>query len=281
MSHIAHILVATDLTERSELAIQRALQLQQEMGAALTLLHVIEPGLMSDLAARRRRDAEAFLGDRVAKLPQEVQRRCSRRVAVGDAFSTIDSEAQAQRVDLIVLGEPGKYRFADLFIGTTAERVVRTSPIPVLVAKSTTQGPYQRVLVPLDLSEGAMRALAVSLTIAPSAEIRIVHAWRPPLSARAQRHAVPDAIRKENEQIKTLIERVVKEAAAATARQGQVLSVDMIEENPYVVLRNERSWPDLLAMGTHARGRLATDMIGSLARHMLAEAPSDVLVAQP
>jgi nucleotide-binding universal stress UspA family protein len=281
MTRIAHILVATDLTERSELAIQRAVQLQRQTGAALTLLHVIEPGLMSDLAFRRRRDAEAFLGERVERLPQEVQRRCSRKVAVGDAFSTIDSEAQAQRVDLIVLGEPGKYRFADLFIGTTAERVVRTSPIPVLMAKGTTHGPYQRVLVPLDLSEGAMRALAVSLTIAPSAEIRIVHAWRPPLSALAQRHAVPDAIRKENEQIKALIERVAKEAAAATARRGQALSVDMVEENPYVVLRNERSWPDLVAMGTHARARLATDMIGSLARHMLAEAPSDVLVAQP
>jgi nucleotide-binding universal stress UspA family protein len=281
MTRIAHILIATDLTERSEIAIQRALQLQQQMGAALILLHVIEPGLMGDLADRRRRDAERFLGERVVKFPEEARRRCSRKVAVGDPFSTIDSEAQARGVDLIVLGEPGKYRYADLFIGTTAERVVRTSPIPVLVAKGTAQGPYLRVLVPLDLSEGAMRALAVSLTIAPGAEIRIVHAWRPPLTSLSQRHAVADAIRKENADIKALIERVAKEAAAATGRQGQVLSVDMIEDNPYAVLRKERSWPDLLAMGTHAKGRLATDMIGGLARRMLAEASCDVLLACP
>jgi nucleotide-binding universal stress UspA family protein len=55
----------------------------------------------------------------------------------------------------------------------------------------------------------------------------------------------------------------------------------MIEDNPYAVLRSESGWPDLLAMGTHARGRLATDMIGNLARHMLAEATCDVLVARP
>jgi nucleotide-binding universal stress UspA family protein len=280
MTRIAHILVATDLTERSELAIQRALQLQQQMGASLMLLHVIEPGLMGDLAAHRRLDAEAFLGERVAKLPEEVRSRCSPKVAVGDAFSTIDCEAQAQGADLIVLGEPGKYRYADLFVGTTAERVVRTSPIPVLVAKGSTHGPYQRVLVPLDVSEGAIRALAASLTIAPSAQVRIVHAWRPPLSALARRHAVPDAIRKENEEIKALIEHVAKEAAVNAGKE-QVLSIDMIEDNPYVVLRNERSWPDLLAMGTHAKGRLETDMIGSLARHMLAEAPCDVLLACP
>jgi nucleotide-binding universal stress UspA family protein len=78
-----------------------------------------------------------------------------------------------------------------------------------------------------------------------------------------------------------LIERVAKQAVARTATERTPLSIDMIEDNPYVVLRNESTWPDLMAMGSHARGRLANGMIGNLARHMLAEAPCDVLVAQP
>jgi nucleotide-binding universal stress UspA family protein len=236
---------------------------------------------MGDLAERRRRDAEAFLDERLAKLPQAARSTCSHKVAIGDAFNVIDCEAQTQRADLIVLGEPGKYRYADLFIGTTAERVVRTSPVPVLVVKGTTQGAYRRVLVPLDLSEGAVRALATSLAIAPNAEVRVVHAWRPPLAALAQRHGLPDAIRKENEEIRAAIERVAKRVVTDSATRGWALNVDMVENNPYAVLRSESGWPDLLAMGTHARGRLATDMIGKLARHMLAEASCDVLVARP
>jgi nucleotide-binding universal stress UspA family protein len=278
---ISHILVATDLTDRSDRAIERALQLQGQTGATLTLLHVIEPGLTGWLEAHRRSDAEAFLGDRIARLPGEVRSHCSHQVAIGDAFSTIAGEAQAQRAGLIMLGEPGKYRFADLFVGTTADRVVRASPITVLVVKRGSPGPYQRVLAPFDLSEGARNALKTALTIAPHAEVRIVHAWRPPLTALAQRSAATDAIRKENEEIRALIERVAKEALAHSASPGRVLNVDMIEDNPYVVLRNETGWPDLLAMGTHARGRLSTGMIGNLARHMLAEAPCDVLVAGP
>ncbi|MFZ1102810.1 MAG: universal stress protein [Hyphomicrobiaceae bacterium] len=97
----------------------------------------------------------------------------------------------------------------------------------------------------------------------------------------AQRSAATDAIRKENDEIRALIERVVKEGLTHSAPRGRVLNIDMIEDNPYVVLRNEVGWPDLLAMGTHSRGRLATDMIGNLARHMLAEATCDVLVARP
>jgi nucleotide-binding universal stress UspA family protein len=281
VTRISHILVATDLTDRSDRAIERALQLQRQTGATLMLLHVIEPGLMGELEAHRRSDAEAFLDDRIAKLPGEVRSHCSCKVAVGDAFNTIAGEAQAQRANLIVLGEPGKYRYADLFVGTTADRVVRASPIPVLVAKGASPGPYQRVLAPFDLSDGAIRALETALAIAPDAEVRIVHAWRPPLTALAQSSAATDAIRKENDEIRALIGRVAKEALAHSASRGRVVNVDMIEDNPYVVLRSETGWPDLLAMGTHARGRLATDMVGNLARHMLAEATCDVLVARP
>jgi nucleotide-binding universal stress UspA family protein len=281
VTHIAHILVGTDLTDRSERAFERALQLQQQTDATLTLLHVIEPGLLDDLATHRRRDAEAFLHSRIAELPDKARSRCSCKVLIGDAFNTITCEALAQGVGLIVLGEPGKHRYADLFVGTTADRVVRASPVPVLVVKGPSAAPYQRVLVPFDLSEGATRALETALTIAPKAEVRIVHAWRPPLAALPEREATTDTIRKENDEIRLLIERVSKQALAHSAAQGRVLNIDMIENNPYLVVRNESGWPDLLAMGTHARGRLATRMIGNLARHMLAEAPCDVLVARP
>jgi nucleotide-binding universal stress UspA family protein len=281
MMRIAHILAATDLTTRSELAIQRALQLREQLHATLTVLHVVEPGLMDDLARHRSNDAESLLRHWIAKLPEKVRTHCSHGVVVGDAFSAITSQAESQQAGLIVLGEPDKYRFADLFVGTTTERVVRASPIPVPVVKAVAQGDYRRILVPFDLSEAAIRALMTGLTIAPFAEVRIVHAWRPPLVALDQRHAIPDVIRKENESIKSLIKRKVTEAVAEPAAQGRVLNIDMIEDNPYVVLRCENSWPDLLAMGTHARGSLATPMIGSLALHMLAEAPCDVLVARP
>ena len=48
------------------------------------------------------------------------------------------------------------------------------------------------------------------------------------------------------------------------------------------MMRNESTWSDLLVMGTHSKGRLATTVtIGNLARHMLAEVACDVLVSPP
>jgi nucleotide-binding universal stress UspA family protein len=280
-TRIAQILLATDLTDRSERALGRALQLQGQTGAAILLLNVIEPGLMGGLEVRRRSDAESFLRDRIGMLPEEARRRCAFKVAVGDAFSTIDGEALAIGAGLVMLGEPGKYRYADLFVGTTAERVVRSSSVPVLMVKGEARQPYRRVLAPFDLSEGAMRALETALELAPDAQVRIVHAWRPSPAALGQLHAVSQAVREENYAIRELIERFVKERATGTGAPSWDINIDMVEDNPYVVFRNDLAWPDLIAVGTHARGKLATGTVGRLASHLLAEAPCDVLVARP
>ena len=65
MASIIHILVASDLTERSRPALQRALQLKQQLGAEMTLLHVIEPGLPPAVTERRRQEALSVLGQEI------------------------------------------------------------------------------------------------------------------------------------------------------------------------------------------------------------------------
>lgn len=56
----------------------------------------------------------------------------------------------------------------------------------------------------------------------------------------------------------------------------------MVEDNPHVVMSNSLGWPDLLVMGTHSKGRLASTVsVGSLAQHLLIEASCDVLISRP
>jgi len=45
--------VATDLTDRSQRAFERAIQLKGELGAAATLLHALEPGLFPAIGEER------------------------------------------------------------------------------------------------------------------------------------------------------------------------------------------------------------------------------------
>ena len=281
MTRVTDLLVATDLTDRSERALERAFQLQDQAGGGrLTLLHVIAHGLPTELASRQRSEAEAFLANRLASVRGMRDLRAT--VVTGDPFSAIIGEAVTHRVDLVVIGEPGKHRYADIFMGTTAERVIRFSDRPVLMVKQISQGPYRRVLVAFDGSEGAARALHTALSIAPGAEFRVVHAWWPPHVSLGDSDAARQVIGEENERLKALIERAAREAVASSPSPPAKLVIDMVENNPYMVMRNESAWPDLLVMGTHSKGRLATTItVGKLARHLLAEVNCDVLVSRP
>jgi len=60
-----------------------------------------------------------------------------RRVVVGMPYRTIVEIAEAEKVDLIVMATHGRTGFSHLFMGSVAERVVRTAPCPVLTIHPT------------------------------------------------------------------------------------------------------------------------------------------------
>jgi|SRR5262245_687963 len=275
---LKQILVATDLTERSEQALARTLQLKPE---ALTVLHAVAPGLPNELGAEQQRSAEAFLARHLPQHTYEGASASNYVIVTGSPFSTIISEAISRAAELIVVGKPGTHPFSELFTGSTAERVIRFSDRPVLMVKQAPSGPYRRVLVAFDGSEGAIRALQMGVTIAPDAEFRVVHAWWAPHVPLSDLEAARHAIDQENVRLKKLMIDAAQQAVTSSGKVANVV-IDLVENNPYIVIANQYSWADLLVMGTHSKGRLATNIsIGKLARHLLIEASCDVLTSRP
>jgi universal stress protein E len=282
MGDTRHILVATDLTDRSACALERGIQLCRDAHVPrLTLLHVVGQGLPSSIADSQRSNAEAFLKNQLLQAGRP-ETSTAAAVCTGDPFSTIIGEAMTRAADLVVIGQPAKHRYSEIFTGTTAERVIRFADRPVLMARHSPKGPYRRVLAAFDGSEGAVRALRAALTIAPAAEFQIVHAWWPPHVALGEIDAAKQALADENKQLQLLIKDAVEEAVHGSRSQGSNVNVDLIENNPYTALSNQCSWADLLVMGTHSKGRLASTVsIGRLAQHLLVESSCDVLTSRP
>lgn len=281
MATITNLLVATDLTDRSECALARALEIQQSIGeGVLTVLHVLPSGLPGRIERNQRADAESFLAERLSEIPSAHGSSVEAVVRIGDAFSVIINESVARRAELLVLGEPSRHQSTHQFAGTTAECVIRFSSCPVLLVRRKAKGRYGRVVVAFDGSDGAVRALRAALTIAPGAECRIVHAWWPQrqmLEGRARK-----AVDVERNRMRGLIQREVKQAFSSEKSACTDLEIELIEENPYLAISNALSGADLLVMGTHSRGRLASTVtIGSLALHMLTESKCDMLLARP
>jgi nucleotide-binding universal stress UspA family protein len=137
------LLLATDLTPASTVAETLALSLARDLGGSILLVSVIDPrGLRLPGGGYRQRldqvraireGAAGVIVERARQLA--VPMRCL--IWQGDPGEAIVEAAIAESVDLIVVGSHGRTGMDRLFMGSVSERIVRTSPLPVLVARST------------------------------------------------------------------------------------------------------------------------------------------------
>ena len=153
------ILVASDLSARSDRAIARAAELARQHNARLIVLHVVDEELPSALADRQVEDAKRALAVAVAALPHADALFSEVRVVIGEHYLTILAETEASDVDLVVVGQHRKDVLLDLFRGSTGERIVRFGNRPVLIVKSAVTHSYVRTLAAVDFSDPCKRAI--------------------------------------------------------------------------------------------------------------------------
>jgi nucleotide-binding universal stress UspA family protein len=145
MKELKTILCGIDFTDSSYNAFEYALTLATMAGAKLHLLHVI-----GELADHRRSmiQPEAFeLLEKEVEIHafQEMKAFCKKHlegvphnseVVLGVPFQQIIQRAESIKADLIVIGTHGHMPLENVLVGSTAERVVRRSKVPVLTVRS-------------------------------------------------------------------------------------------------------------------------------------------------
>jgi universal stress protein A len=140
------ILCPVDFSDISNRALQLAASLARHFDGALLLVHVVEPivapadftfgpmtsGEVEDRLVERSKTAVEDLV-RTIDLPPD---RVACRVERGRASGQIVKVAFDERSDLIVMGTHGYTGVAHALLGSTAERVLRKAPCPVLTIKA-------------------------------------------------------------------------------------------------------------------------------------------------
>jgi len=138
------ILVPIDFSPPSKNALKYAVRFAEEFGGELTLLHVLEPQSMTGFMAIP--EATGFVeadivaaGKNLRSLIASVRNRKIERahwkVRAGLPSHEIVETAKDLDVDLIVVATHGYTGWKHFCIGSTAERVVRAAPCPVLVVR--------------------------------------------------------------------------------------------------------------------------------------------------
>ncbi|MBA6152223.1 universal stress protein [Gelidibacter maritimus] len=138
------ILVPTDFSEQAENALKVAAQLAKKHGSEIYLLHMLEIPLQEiDALSTPSALPEAMFFMKLAEQKFELllSKNYLKGIKVHDivknypSFSSIVDTCHEHQVNLIVMGSHGASGLKEMFIGSNAEKVVRTSDIPVLVIK--------------------------------------------------------------------------------------------------------------------------------------------------
>lgn len=287
---ISTLLVPTDFSKGAEWALDRALRLPLARGAAVHLVFVlVEPTFDAPLR-KAQAAAAAALKETVSRakaLAKDLGLKISisGKVLAGRPFEEIVHQSRLLGAELIVLGRHGRRPIRDMFIGSTADRVVRYGDLPVLVVAGPARQPYGRPLAAVDFGETTRETLGTLLrVVGPGVtEVALARSYLVPFEGLV---AASFPLAGETIYRSKVRERAASEAAEVLAglpRWGVTWRTLIIYGEPRgAALRAARTnKADLIAIGTHARRGISRVPIGSVAEWVLANAECDVLVARP
>ncbi len=279
------ILVATDLSERSDRAARRATLLARRFGACILLLHVVDGDRPQRLIRAERETAAELLAEQARTLTEVDGVETRSRVIVGDVFDAIAGAAEDEDADLVVLGPHCRRAFLDAFLGSTAERTARAFRRPGLMALALPGGPYRRILLATDFSAGSVAAAEAiaGLGLRQDAAVSTVAVASPEhggLLAGASLADSPGARPLEEE-------RTAAEALSAFVAKlsYQPLSRSVRHEKRSVAAdvcdEAQEMAADLIVVGTHSRSGVERLFLGSCAAGILLTSDRDVLAVPP
>ena len=279
------VVVATDLSPASEIAVDQAAMLARRWDADLVLLHVFNDGVWATITAIY--ESEVWAGaepvlvarNRLSQQVREVAARHAVRARgetrTGRAASEIAAFCREQDALLLVVGEHG-----EAVLGGTAQRVLARADLPVLLVRRAVSAELSCILLATDFSDNATRAAQLSLDWFPDVRQRLLHACTVAFEGRMRMAGVSlehiEGYRRD--ELARAEQRM--EAQMQALRSAAPVGKRIVQGYPTTVLLREieRSGAELLVIGKHGGTMLDERLLGSITQNLLYRADCNVLL---
>jgi universal stress protein A len=286
MTRFPSLICPVDFSDASRAALTHAAAIADHFGAEITVLTVVDPFVAAIVAAEPSQttfenDTEQALRrycrEALAHLP-DGPRTLKLRYAIGTPALEILREADESKADLIVMSSHGHRGIRKMVFGSTTERVLRETHVPVLItpasrteapALSELAGQIHEVIAPVDLTACSARQLKVAAAIARATGVplALAHVLKP--------EVVPDS--SPMERARAELSRLQTSITPCVLTECLVLSGEPSEA--IVKLAASRQ-ANLIVMGLHSSGLLGPRM-GSVTYRVLSTTDAFVLALPP
>lgn len=283
------IVIGTSLTEASDGVVRTGVAVARATGASVWLVHAYVPiamapgiGLDAQWMEEQRKTLHELLTDQAQKTGLSAVAGFSPRqvcLGIGSAHRTIVDLAQSVQADLVVIGTAESHGI----LGSTADRVIRKAPCPVLAVRSETAFPPARVEIPVDLSPISAYALREGLGFleqigCPAVDTEVLFVLNP-FEVGGSIHFSPEQIQRfAGEELSRFVAGNLPEGTPV--RPGSTRVRGGYEREEILATLQERK-ADLAVLGTHGRGGFERLVIGSVAAGVLRTAGCNLLIVPP
>lgn len=286
---LKNIVIGTSLTGQSDGVVRSGAMIARAVGASSWLTHAfMPPAYASDLVDRTWFDMQAQAVHE--GLQQQAQRTGLADLAgfkpdhlrpvVGSPTREIVELALEVQADLIVIGAEDRGTLERIFLGSTADGVVRKAHCPVLIVRCESAFPPTRVEIPVDLSPTSAKALRKGLSFLSQLGIELTETEvlfvLGPYEVAGSIHFTPQQVQRfAGEELRRFIQANRRGAAPRLAR----VRTGLPREEILGTLQERQA--DLVILGTHGRTGLERLALGSVAAEVMHRAHCNLLLIRP
>jgi nucleotide-binding universal stress UspA family protein len=229
-----------------------------------------------------QKSMEASADEEMVKLAATVKKagiKVEYRIRTGDVYEEIKRSIEDVKPHMIVMGTHGRRGVERWFIGSTTEKLLRHSPVPLITISATGEKAemcFRRILVTTDFSEGTSDALAYAFSVAQENESQI-------MLLHVVHDAAADVSGKYRESLVQGVQKQLDDLVPTDAKAWCDVSTDVEIGVPYrIIMRTlEDEKIDLLVMNIHGKGMLDRALLGSTAERVVRVAPCPVMLIPP
>jgi nucleotide-binding universal stress UspA family protein len=285
--NIKKILCPVDFFPASDAAVKYAAGLAANYNATIHLLHVVTPIPLtvyeyvvdtSDIIRSMETSSSEEMNKLVAGL-KGTGVQTETEVRLGDVYDEIKRVIEETKPDLIVMGTHGRRGVERWFMGSTTEKLLRHTPVPMVTIAAAGEkflAPPRRIMVTTDFSEGTSDALAFAFSVAQENEsnvtlLHVVNDVEADVSGR-YRDPLVNGVRKQ-----------LEDMVPAEARNWCDIVTRVETGVPYRIIKRvlEDERIDLLVMNIHGKGMLDRALLGSTAERVVRTAGCPVMMIPP
>ncbi len=275
MKLIEKILIPVDVNRICNEQLNSAIKIAKEFNSKVSVIYVLpETQVHSEVQELLTKYINEILGKVLKTFDDEKISYSQPIIDFGNPVDKILHAANEQNANLILVCSGERSDNDEFKLGTTAEKLIQLSDIPVWVAKSGQRAEVKDILCPIDFSDPAKRALrnAILLTNNFDSTLRILGVFEP-LVTTSPRIKIDEKL--ENEKLQKQFEQKMNEFLIEfdLKNVNHIIDIQVGIPHEKILESIQKNGTDLLVMGTNGRSGFSRIIMGSVTEKVIRQLP--------